>query len=122
LKFREGPSRNPARFLDAACLGYLIFWIPRIVDNKLKEFRIFQFLNFLGQHSLQVFAFSSLATFFLWWAGSRWNNLPNLPKTLIVCLVVLSLTIPAQLHELYRSRMQRPEPSLLPGARSAGAV
>jgi hypothetical protein len=118
LKFHEGPSRNPARFLDTACLGYLIFWIPRVVDNKLKEFRIFQFLNFLGQHSLQVFAFSSLATFSLWWGGSRWNNLPNLPKTLIVCSVVLALTIPAQLHELYRSRIQRPGPTLLSGARS----
>lgn len=122
LKFHEGPNRNPARFLDAACLGYLIFWIPRAVDNRLKEFRIFRFLNFLGQHSLQVFAFSSLATFVLWWAGSSWNNLPNLPKTLIVCLVVLALTIPAQLHELHRFRMRRAEPSLLPGARSAGAI
>lgn len=122
LKFHEGPTRNPVRFLDAACLGYLIFWIPRVIDDRLKQFRIFQFLNFLGQHSLQVFAFSSLATFILWWAGASWNNLSNLPKALIVCLVVLALAIPARLHELYRRRIPRPGASLLPDARSAGAM
>lgn len=103
LKFHDGPSRNPTRFLDAACLGYLVYYIPRVVDDKLKQFRIFQFLNFLGQHSLQVFAFSSLATFTVWWLGARWNHLDSLPKTLIVCLVVLTLAIPARIHELYKS-------------------
>jgi hypothetical protein len=122
LKFHEGPSRNPVRFLDAACLGYLIFWIPRVIDDRLKHFRMFQFLNFLGKHSLQVFAFSSLATFILWWAGASWNHLPNLEKTLIVCLVVLALAIPAQLHELYRRRIPRPGTSILSNSRSAGAM
>lgn len=122
LKFHEGPSRNPVRFIDAACVGYLIFRIPRVIDEKLKQFRIFQFLNFLGQHSLQVFAFSSLATFILWWAGASWNNLANLPKTSIVCLVILALAIPARLHEFYRHRRPRPKTSLLSDARSAGAT
>jgi hypothetical protein len=114
LKFHEGPNRSPARFLDAACLGYLIFWIPRAIDDGLKQFRIFQFFNFLGQHSLQVFAFSSLATFSVWWIGASWNHLPGLPKTFIVCMVIWALAIPARLHELYRHRRPRVRPSLLP--------
>jgi hypothetical protein len=122
LKFHEGPSRSPVRFVDAACLGYLIFRIPRVIDEKLKQLRIFQFLNFLGEHSLQVFAFSSLATFILWWAGASWNNLANVPKTLIVCLVVSALAIPARLHEFYRNRRPPPKPSVLADARSAGAM
>jgi hypothetical protein len=119
LKFHEGPSRDPVRFLDAACLGYLIFWIPRAIDDRLKQFRIFQFLNFLGQHSLQVFAFSSIATFIVWWETTSWNNLPNMPKMLIVCLVILALAIPARLHGFYRRRIPRPGASLLSDARSA---
>ena len=122
LKFHEGPSRDPVRFLDAACLGYLILWVPRVIDDRLKQFRMFQFLNFLGQHSLQVFAFSSMATLIVCWVATSWSNLPNLPKTLIVCLVVLALTIPARLHELYRRHIPRSGSSLSPDARSAGAM
>ena len=116
FKFHEGPSRNPARFLDAACLGYLIYLIPRAIDEKLKPFRIFQFFNLLGQHSLQVFAFSSLVTFSAWWIGASWNHLAELPKTFIVCMVVWALAIPARLHELYRNRRPRLQPTLLPEA------
>jgi hypothetical protein len=113
FKFHEGPSRNPARFLDAACLGYLIYLIPRAIDEKLKPFRIFQFFNLLGQHSLQVFAFSSLVTFSAWWIGASWNHLAGLPKTFIVCMAVWALAIPARLHELYRNRRPRLQPTLL---------
>src|SRR5712692_465930 len=58
LKFSIGPSRNPARFLDAACLGYVIWWFPRAINRKLMTLRLFKFFNRLGKHSLQVFAYS----------------------------------------------------------------
>jgi hypothetical protein len=102
LKFSFGPSRNPARFLDAACLGYVIWWLPRAIDHKLMRFRLFQFFNLLGRHSLQVFAFSLLVSG-MWSAfGSQWAGLPGWIRVAAAVVSVLSLAIPAQLHEISR--------------------
>jgi hypothetical protein len=116
LGFKNEPDHNPVRFLDAACLGYLIYRVPAVVDGKLKQWRVFQFLNLLGQHSLQVFAFSLLATFFVSWLGPQWDTVGSLPKALAVGLVVLALAIPARLHEYYRQRHRRPASSLFAAA------
>jgi hypothetical protein len=107
LKFSFGPSRNPARFLDAACLGYVIWRLPRTIDRRLMRLRLFKFFNLLGRHSLQVFAVSLLVSG-MWSAlGAQWASLPEGIRVVAAVVSVLSLAIPAQLHEM--SRKPRPE-------------
>ena len=77
LKFAIGPSRTPARFLDAACLGYVIWWIPRTIDRKLMALRLFNFFNLLGRHSLQVFVGSLFITAVLSKINNHWDGLPE---------------------------------------------
>jgi hypothetical protein len=101
LHFSGHPDHNPARFLDAACLAYLIWLVPRSVDLALMKLRLFQFLNFLGGHSLQVFAFSMLITRFE--AHTIAGFSPAL-KMIVTVLTILSLAIPAWLHKSFRER------------------
>jgi hypothetical protein len=108
LKFSFGPSRNPARFLDAACLGYVIWWLPRTIDLQLMRLRLSRFFNLLGRHSLQVFAFSLLISGIWSAAGSQWADLPEWIKIVAAVGSVLSLAIPARLHEMRRKpRLKR---------------
>lgn len=102
LAFTAHPDHNPARFLDAACLGYLISWIPRGVDLAGMKLRFFRFLNLLGQHSLQVFAFSMLITRF---EAHTINNFSSGAKLMVALLTVLSLGFPAWLHRVFWERI-----------------
>jgi hypothetical protein len=99
LRFSGHPDHNPVRFIDAACLGYLIWRIPRGVDIALIKLRFFQFLNLLGRHSLQVFAFSMLLTRF---EAHTIERFPWETKLVATLLTVFSLSIPALLHERWR--------------------
>jgi hypothetical protein len=101
LGFDGHPNHNPVRFLDAACLGYLIWWIPRTVDVVATKLRFFRFLNLLGGHSLQVFAFSMLVTRF----EANILKTSSLGVRLFVAiLTVLSLGLPAWLHQFFRQQ------------------
>lgn len=113
LKFKPLPSHNPARFIDAACLGYLIWAVPRAIDDRLKKLRVFRFLNLLGQHSLQVYSFSLCITLVAFGMSSRWMALPRWVTLIIVLLVVVSLAIPARLHAYLRQRRPRPMSPIL---------
>jgi hypothetical protein len=104
LGFNAHPDHNPVRFLDAACLGYLIWWIPRAADVAAMKLRFFRFLNLLGGHSLQVFAFSLLITRFEAHAISTFSTGA---KLIVALLTVSSLGLPAWLHRLYRVRRTR---------------
>jgi hypothetical protein len=105
LKFFVGTGQNPARFLDAACLGYILWWLPRTLDRKLMTLHLFRFMNLLGRHSLQVFVFSLFVTAPWSEAGlPYWVGLPGWAKLAVTVATVLSLGIPAWFHEGYRSR------------------
>jgi hypothetical protein len=104
LGFNGRPDHNPIRFLDAACLGYLIWWIPRAADVAAMKLRFFQYLNLLGRHSLQVFAFSMLVTRF---EANTIKAFPPGTKLIVALLTVLSLGLPAWLHQFYRERQTR---------------
>ena len=104
LKFIAG-GRNPARFLNAACIGYIIWWLPRTLDLRLMKFRLFKFMNLLGRHSLQVFVFSLFVTVPWFEAGlPYWAALPGWAKFSVALATLLSLAIPAWLHETYRAK------------------
>ncbi len=104
LGFSGHPDHNPIRFLDAACLGYLIWWIPRAVDVAAMKLRFFRFLNLLGGHSLQVFAFSMLITRF---EANTIKTLSPGANLIVALLIVLSLGLPAWLHQSFRERRTR---------------
>jgi hypothetical protein len=104
LKFSLGPGHNPARFVDAACLGYVIWWLPRALDRKLITLRLFRFFNLLGKHSLQVFAASLFITAALSKVSQEWMAQPGAVRVGLALVVVFSLVIPAWLHEMYRKR------------------
>ena len=103
LGFSGHPDHNPVRFLDAACLGYIVWWIPRSVDVAAMKLRFFRFLNLLGGHALQVFAFSMLIARFE--AHTIMAFSPG-AKLIAALVTVLSLGLPALLHARFReSRM-----------------
>jgi hypothetical protein len=101
LGFDGHPDHNPVRFLDAACLGYLIWWIPRAVDLAAMKLRFFRFLNFLGNHSLQVFAFSLLVTRF---EANILKTSSTGVQLFAAIITVLSLGLPARLHQFFREQ------------------
>ena len=101
LGFSGHPDHNPARFLDALCLGYILYRIPRVVDRTLMKFRAARFCNFIGQHSLQVFVFSMLVTRFEAHVTAR---LPWIAILVLTLATVASLYFPARIHEMYRRR------------------
>lgn len=112
LRFHRGPDHNPIRFFDALCVGYVLWRVPRSVDEKLRQLRLFQFFNFLGQHSLQVFAWSIALTCVL--VRFRWYYWYGLNSAGRVCLALFagfSCAIPAYLHQIYRERRS---PKMLP--------
>lgn len=104
LGFNGHPDHNPVRFLDAACLGYLIWWISRAVDVAAMKLRFFRFLNLLGGHSLQVFAFSMLITRF---EANTIKTFSPGAKLIVALLTVLSLGLPALLHQFFQERRTR---------------
>jgi hypothetical protein len=124
LKFIAGTGRNPARFLDAACLGYILWWLPRTFDSKLMKLRLFKYMNLLGRHSLQVFVFSLFVTAPWSEAGlPYWLGLPGWAKFSVAFATVLSLAIPAWFHQNYRSRRQDKElPIQTPAIAQIGPV
>ena len=75
------------------------------------KLRFFRFLNLLGGHSLQIFAFSILITRF---EAHTINTFSPGAKLIVALLTVLSLGLPAWLHQLYRERASGSAPVLRP--------
>lgn len=103
------------RLLSFGAFAYLVYRVPptihRIMQNSLPH----RFLCYLGQHSLQVFAWSILvsaaaASLCNWWVLDR------LDHTLLSILAVLSLMIPARLHQVYRAGTRAPSFGLHAGS------
>jgi len=65
------------------------------------KMRFFRFLNLLGGHSLQVFAFSLLVTRFE--ANTLKTSSPGV-QLFAAILTVLSLGLPAWLHQFFRQQ------------------
>jgi hypothetical protein len=100
LGFSGHPNHNPARLLDAACLAYILWSVPRALDRRLMPLRPFRFFNLLGRHSLQVFMFSMVIARF---EAHTITALPVAAKLVLTLLTVLSLAVPAWIHQKYQS-------------------
>ena len=108
LHFTPSPNHSPVRFLDAACVGYLVWSVPRTVDLKLMKIGFCRFLNFLGNHSLQVVAFSLVLT-------SAENHylagLSGKVRLAVAAMNVAALWLPARLHQLWRENQRNRVPA-----------
>jgi hypothetical protein len=100
LGFSGHPNHNPARLLDALCLAYILWYVPRALDRRLRPVPPCKFLNLLGRHSLQVFMFSMVIARF---EAHTITTLPLGAKLVLTILTVLSLALPAWVHERYQS-------------------
>jgi hypothetical protein len=105
FKFHLSPDHNPLRFLNAISLGHIVWIVPREMDVKLMRVRLCRFFNYLGKHSLQVFAWSLPVTNFLsYFHVYLWDGPSPLAKLVAALLTIASLGIPAVLHERHRQR------------------
>lgn len=95
---------HPLRLINFAAFAYILWSLPRSIDKKLHGLSAFRFLRYLGQHSLQVFAWSILVSYT---ASSFRVSLAALPpawRTLLAVAAALSLAIPAWLHQRWTLR------------------
>jgi hypothetical protein len=95
-------NNGPLRVLNFCLFALASVWLWQGLPRRLKSGPLSSWLAHLGQHSLQVFAWSVAATYV---------SLALLPRSpsrgwsvLDMTLSVLSLTVPAQVHGLLKKR------------------
>jgi hypothetical protein len=98
---------GPLRLLNFAAFGLVLYWLCRKVRWQDVRSRGFVWLRFVGRHSLPVFAWSILVTY---------AALALLPSDLnagfgliLIVAVTASLSIPAQVHAMIRTRRATPK-------------
>ena len=113
-------TNHPLRLINFAAFAYILWSVPRSIDQNVHGLSAFRFLRYLGQHSLQVFAWSILVTYT---ASSFRVSLAALPpvwRILLAVAAALSLAIPAWLHQ--RWTVRRPNIFSLPTANTNAPV
>jgi hypothetical protein len=101
---------HPLRLINFAAFAYILWYLPRSMDEKLHGLSAFRFLRYLGRHSLQVFAWSIFVAYTASSFRVSWASLSPAGRALLAVTAALSLAIPAWLHE--RWRLQRDKISL----------
>lgn len=102
----NGPLRVVNFALFALTMAFL--W-PRI-PVRIQSIPLVRWLGFLGQHSLQVFAWSILTTYVS--VALMPTHPSQLWNAMDMLLTVSSLAIPAKLHARFTQRHVRPRSSL----------
>jgi len=96
-------TRNhPLRLINFAAYAYILWYIPRSVDEKVQELSGFRLLRYFGRHSLQVFAWSILVSYGAFSFQDSWGTLSPAWQVLLALATVASLACPAWLHERWR--------------------
>jgi hypothetical protein len=108
LGFSGHPNHNPVRLLDAACLAYILWFIPQAVDWKFMPLHLFKFFNLLGRHSLQVFMFSMVVARF---EAHTITTLPLAARVVLTILTLASLAVPALVHQMYQASRSQESPA-----------
>jgi hypothetical protein len=97
-------TSHPLRLINFAAFAYILWSLPRSIDKKLHGLSAFRFLRYLGQHSLQVFAWSVLVSYTASSFKVSWAALSPAWRTLLAVAAAQSLVIPAWLHERWTLR------------------
>jgi hypothetical protein len=95
---------GPLRVLNFGLVVYLVaricVWLAPRFENSI----VHRSLQYLGRHSLQVFAWSVLVAYALRFANHYTGGLPNSARTVIAVAGAASLWVPARIHAFYRER------------------
>lgn len=111
-RFEQLSNRQEFRLvylLNFVALGYLVTWlmvsgalassaILRVISRLLHFLFNTRFLRFLGQHSLQVYAYHVLLAYGVILFDQRYGPLPEAAKVAITIIGIASLALPAWLH------------------------
>jgi hypothetical protein len=98
-------TNHPLRLLNFSAYAYILWYIPHSVDAGWHRLPAFRFLHYLGKHSLQVFSWSIFVSYIAYSCTHSWTALPAGWRAILAIATVLSLAIPAKVHErLRRSR------------------
>jgi hypothetical protein len=95
------------RLINFAAFAYILWYIPRSVDAKVRGLSAFRLLRYLGGHSLQVFAWSIFVSYVAFSFNDSWVSLSSAWRMLLAVTAALSLALPAWLHEQWRFMVQQ---------------
>ena len=93
---------HPVRLLNFAAYAYILWYLPRSVDEKVRGTLGSRWLRYLGAHSLQVFAWSIFVSCIAFSFRDSWVALSPAWRTLLAVSAALSLIFPAWMHERWR--------------------
>jgi hypothetical protein len=111
---------GPLRLLSFAAFALIVYWICCQIQWENVRSAMFQWLAFIGRHSLPVFAWSILVTYA---ALEFFPPHPDRPLGLVgVIVAVASLTIPARVRAMIRRRESLPPARSIVGALHFGGV
>ena len=100
----RGLSTSGPRF---ALFAYLLAQVFICYGPLLEKTLLHRYLRFLGQHSLQVFAWSILVCYAVPYPYQRLGVMGSRGAQIALALIgVASLVIPARLHAIYRERLR----------------
>jgi len=92
-----------ARLLNVGLLAFLVSRIPPAAEAKWGELPPFRALRFLGRHSLQVFVYHALILYAIKPYAAAWGASSVTVQLLITSGVILSLFMPAYVHQCLQS-------------------
>lgn len=95
LRFADRSSLGITRLLNFGAIAYLIY----IISIKKKNFLNSKWLSLLGRNSLQVFSYSVCLVYFFRPIELIVLTYGLIPIVIINILLVISLSLPARIHE-----------------------
>jgi hypothetical protein len=96
---------GPLRIFDFGLFAYLVAQVFNWYGPRLEKTLLHRYLRFLGQHSLQVFAWSILVCYAVPYSYKPLGFMGSRGAQIALALIgVATLVIPAWLHAIYRER------------------
>ncbi|PYX67290.1 MAG: hypothetical protein DMG74_00640 [Acidobacteria bacterium] len=121
IMLQEWRSINhPFRLINFAAYAYILWYLPRSVDQRFHQLSLSRFLRYLGRHSLQVFVWSIFLSYVAFSFKQPWHSLSPVWQILFVLGSTLSLVLPAWVHEHWqrtaavRNSIPRLSPTVAP--------
>ena len=97
---------GPLRIFDFGLFAYLVAQVFNRYGPRLEKTLLHRYLRFLGQHSLQVFAWSILVCYAVPYSYKPLGVMGSRGAQIALALIgVATSIIPAWLHAIYRERL-----------------
>jgi hypothetical protein len=99
----DKPTLGLIRILNLAAMAYGLWYAWRLAGSNIQQTWLGERLILLGRHSLQVFSWSVAVSYLMFSSGDSWQNRPVAVQLALFSAAILSLWLPAQLHEAWRN-------------------